>query len=205
VVCGELSLSLPELPLIGDRPERGDAAANRARILCAARRLFAEHGVAGVSMNAVAHEAGVGKGTIFRRFGNRAGLTHALLDDYMRGLQDAIISGPPPLGPGAVPQARLEAFCLELVRTQHDHLELALAAEGMPGRAPAEVYGLLLVHVRNLVGEIAAELDADVVAAMILGAISPPVLHRLRRSPRVDEGALRAGVLALLRGVTGGR
>jgi AcrR family transcriptional regulator len=153
-------------------------------------------------MDAVAADAGVGKGTIFRRFGNRAGLTHALLDDYMRSFQDAVISGPPPLGPGAPAAERLEAFCLELVSTQQDHIELALAAEALPGRSPAGAYGLLLLHVRNLVGELKPALDADVVASLILGALAPPVLHRLRHDPAISEPALRAGVLALLRGLT---
>src|SRR5258708_3978379 len=89
------------LPLLEQRPERRDAAVNRKRILAAARALFAERGVDGTSMDAVAAAAGVGKGTLFRRFGDRAGLTEALLDDATAALQDAFLSGPPPLGPGA--------------------------------------------------------------------------------------------------------
>jgi AcrR family transcriptional regulator len=54
-------------------------------------------------MDAVAAEAGVGKGTLFRRFGDRAGLAVALLDERERDLQAAVLSGPPPLGPGAPP------------------------------------------------------------------------------------------------------
>src|SRR5512142_2083782 len=54
--------------------------------------------------------AGVGKGTIFRRFGNKAGLAVALLDTRERELQEAILHGPPPLGPGAGSAARLTAF-----------------------------------------------------------------------------------------------
>jgi len=49
-----------------------------------------------MTMDAVASAAGVGKGTVFRRFGDRAGLTVALLDDYMLEFQDAFLSGPPP-------------------------------------------------------------------------------------------------------------
>lgn len=54
--------------------ERADAARNRAKVLAAATKLFAEEGVEAVSMDAVAAEAGVGKGTLFRRFGDKAGL-----------------------------------------------------------------------------------------------------------------------------------
>ena len=73
---------MTELPVEGrPRPERADAARNRARVLDAARRLFAAHGVTAVTMSDVAREAGVAKGTIFHRFGNRQGLAQALVDD----------------------------------------------------------------------------------------------------------------------------
>ena len=65
----------PDLPVLSeDPPERADAARNRGKVLAAAERLFAERGPSRVSMDAVAAEAGVGKGTLFRRFGDRAGL-----------------------------------------------------------------------------------------------------------------------------------
>ncbi len=76
---------------------------------------LAEQGREALTMQAVATAAGVGKGTVFHRFGDRDGLTGALLDDYMRGFQDAFLHGPPPLGPGAPPTDRLEAFVVELV------------------------------------------------------------------------------------------
>lgn len=96
-----------KLPLAGAPRERADAAANRVRILQAARRVLAERGAAGTSIDAVASEAGVGKGTVFRRFGDRSGLFQALSDEHLRVFQDAFIAGPPPLGPGASPGERL--------------------------------------------------------------------------------------------------
>jgi len=77
--------------------ERADAARNRAAVLNAAAELFREHGVDNVSMDAVAAAAGVGKGTLFRRFGDKAGLAVALLDERERKLQEEICS------PGALP------------------------------------------------------------------------------------------------------
>ncbi|WP_327350631.1 helix-turn-helix domain-containing protein [Streptomyces sp. NBC_01304] len=82
------------------RRERADAVRNRRLILDAAAVLFAEHGVEQVSMDAVARAAGVGKGTLFRRFGDRAGLAAALLNERESDLQQAILYGPAPLGPG---------------------------------------------------------------------------------------------------------
>src|SRR5438874_797892 len=85
----------------GDAQERADAARNRRKILEAAQALFAERGVDQVSMDDVARAAQVGKGTLYRRFGDRASLAFALLDERERALQEWIIRGEPPLGPGA--------------------------------------------------------------------------------------------------------
>ena len=100
-----------ELPQIEPEVvERADAARNRERILCTARRLFTERGASCVSMDELAEAAGVGKGTLFRRFGSRAALARAVLDEQERHLQEAFIRGDPPLGPGATAQERLVAF-----------------------------------------------------------------------------------------------
>src|SRR5439155_18730164 len=80
------------LPVAGARRERADAAANRVRILEAAARVLAERGAEGTSIDAVACEAGVGKGTVFRRFGDRSGLFQALSDEHLRTFQDAFMS-----------------------------------------------------------------------------------------------------------------
>src|SRR5690242_497041 len=109
--------------------ERADAARNRAAVLAAAASLFAEHGVQAVSMDAIAAAAGVGKGTLFRRFGDKAGLAVALLDDQERVLQGAILSGPPPLGPGAPPEKRLLAFVEAYLDYVLAHLDLVRMSE----------------------------------------------------------------------------
>ncbi|TGB02101.1 TetR/AcrR family transcriptional regulator [Streptomyces sp. MZ04] len=90
--------------------ERADAARNRTAVLRATERLLVEGGGAPVSLDRVAALAGVGKGTVFRRFGSRAGLLQALLEERSRELREAISHGPPPLGPGAPPGDRLHAF-----------------------------------------------------------------------------------------------
>jgi AcrR family transcriptional regulator len=96
--------------------ERADAARNRVRILDAAARLFATEGVDAVSMDAVAAAAGVGKGTLFRRFGDKSGLAAALIDDRERRLQQRMLTGPPPLGPGASADERVAAFVSTYLR-----------------------------------------------------------------------------------------
>jgi AcrR family transcriptional regulator len=192
-----------ELPLAGARPEeRADAAANRERVLASARRVLEQHGFAGLTMNAVACAAGVGKGTIFRRFGDRAGLTAALLDDVMREFQDAFLGGPPPLGPGASATERLEAFVVEFVRLQVRHMDAAMAAEAAPGHAAPRIIGMLLLHLETLLEEIDSELDPRVMAGMILSAISAPTLYRMRARVGASPEALERSALQLVRGVT---
>jgi AcrR family transcriptional regulator len=63
-----------------ERPLRADAARNRSRILASARELFAEHGLA-VSMDEIARHAGVGVGTVYRRFPDREAVIEALFDE----------------------------------------------------------------------------------------------------------------------------
>lgn len=90
------------LPLADAPPrERADAARNRALVLQAAWRLYTRGGVEALTTDAVAQEAGVGKGTVYRRFRDKSGLVAALLDDKEKELQLAMIKGPAPLGPNA--------------------------------------------------------------------------------------------------------
>jgi AcrR family transcriptional regulator len=192
-----------ELPLLEERPERGDAAANRKRILAAARAVLAERGVDGASMDAVAAAAGVGKGTLFRRFGDRAGLFDALLDDATAEFQNAFLSGPPPLGPGAPASVRLEAFVDEFVRLMDAQLDFMLAAaRAAPAGAQARLYGSLALFVRVLVAEIDPSLNAEVVSNLLLGAISPGVIYQLRRERGIELEQIQDGARALLRGIT---
>lgn len=66
--------------LICEQHERADAAANRQQILTAARHLFEQRGVEQVTMDEVALAAGVGKGTLYRRYADKAALVVALMD-----------------------------------------------------------------------------------------------------------------------------
>src|SRR6478736_4862060 len=147
------SAGLSGLPVADSVPvERGDAARNRALLLDAARRLIADRGADAVTMDDVATAAGVGKGTLFRRFGSRAGLMVVLLDEDEKAQQRAILFGPPPLGPGAPPLKRLLAYGrerLEFVDTHHALLSDVSRDPAMRFNAPMTLHHS---HIRLLLG-----------------------------------------------------
>lgn len=73
-----------------DRPPlRKDAERNRRRILAAAREVFRDRGV-GATLNDVAHHAGVGVGTVYRRFADKEELIDALFDDMVERVDRAV-------------------------------------------------------------------------------------------------------------------
>ena len=165
-----------EVLAIGRRPrkERSDAARNRRLILDAAGRLFAERGVAAVSMDAVAEAAGVGKGTLFRRFGDKAGLAVGLLDERERHLQQGILTGRPPLGPGAEPIERLHAFVRAYLDFLLANLELVRMSEtASPGaRYRIGAYRFWHRHVAILLGQANPGIDADATAHLLLAPLA---------------------------------
>lgn len=63
------------------RTERRDAAENRQRILDTASGLFEKYSVEKVSMNQIAAEAGIGPGTLYRRYRNKGELCLDLIKD----------------------------------------------------------------------------------------------------------------------------
>jgi AcrR family transcriptional regulator len=193
-----------ELPIRAAPKERADAARNRRRVLDAARRLFAEHGVANVTMEQVAKAAGVGKGTVFHRFGDRAGLVMALLDDHERKLQDELLRGPPPLGPGAPAAERLVALLDALVDLTERYSDLLYDSE--TARAGARfatgAYPAWHQHATLLIAEARPDADAPVLAHLLLAPIGAELFVHLRREERISVKRLRAGLHELATAVT---
>jgi AcrR family transcriptional regulator len=163
------------------RRERADAARNRARVLEAARTLFAERGIDNVSMSEVAEAAGVAKGTVFHRFGDRSGLALALLDEHERVLQDRLLRGPPPLGPGAPPAERLAAFLTALADLTREHRELLLEVDHArpAGRYRTGAYRAWAQHTALLVAELRPDADAQLLAEIILAPLSADLVEHL--------------------------
>jgi AcrR family transcriptional regulator len=194
------------LPVAGQAPpERRDAARNREAILAAAERLFDREGPAAVSMERVAQEAGVGKGTIYRRFGDRASLALALLDARERELQEAVIRGPAPLGPGAPPAERLVAFGHAWLDVLARHGDLVLAAEHGPvgTRFRGAVYASHRAHLALLLREARPEADAEYLADALLGALGSELILFLRTDRAMDLDRIKSGWEQLVRSVVG--
>ncbi len=175
-----------DLPVVGVPRERADAARNRDRILCAAARLFEEtDDPDAVTMDAVAEAAGVGKGTVFRRFGDRAGLMRSLLDEHETAFQEAVIRGEPPLGPGAPPVERLAAFGRGRFELLERHGAMIADAEGRErgeARFSNPVYLFYRAHIALLVRECDPRADAEYLTEALLAPLAADV-YQYQRDP----------------------
>ncbi|MEZ7125510.1 TetR/AcrR family transcriptional regulator [Nonomuraea sp. AD125B] len=185
--------------------ERADAARNRAKILAAAEEIMAARGVEALSMADVAAAAGVGVGTLYRRFGDRAGLAHALIDRREREFQAAYLGGPPPLGPGAPAAERIRAFLHALATRTVNQLDLLLVAEtAAPFARFGGAYHAYHRHLAILIAEARPGRDASYLADALLAPLAANLLaYRIGGEQRLTLKAIRAGLDDLLAGVTG--
>lgn len=167
-----------ELPLLNDPPPpRRDAARNRDAVLQAALCLVAQEGAAAVTMESVAEAAGVGKGTVFRRFGSRQGLMGEVLNQSEMAWQAEVISGAPPLGPGAPAYDRLLAFGRSRLELNLRHADLIEAASGGTGRSrPA--WAFTAIHVRHLLAECGVEGDLPLLADALLASLDTFIVRQ---------------------------
>ena len=194
-----------QFPVFGEpRRERADAARNRRKILEAAECLLAEQGVEGLSVSDVAEAAGVGVGTLYRRFGDRAGLAYALLDERTREFQEAFLYGPPPLGPGAPPAERLRAFLFAYGDDLETHGVLNLMAEtASPGaRYRSGGYQAYHAHVSALIHEARPDADAEYLAEALLAPLAADLYVHQRREQEMSTERIKAGLDEILRYLT---
>ena len=186
------------LSLGAPRAERADAVRNRRHLLATARQMLAVQGANHLTMDGLAERAGLGKGTVFRRFGTRAGIFQALLDDDERAFQEQVLSGPPPLGPGAPPLDRLIAYGRARVGFLIGHREIARAA--LDGSQPVPAGSqtpISQIHIRMLLGQMDLDADPktdlDILAVQLTAALDGPLLLYLSASdlteaaPKIEE------------------
>ncbi|MBK8899995.1 MAG: helix-turn-helix transcriptional regulator [Anaerolineaceae bacterium] len=196
------------------RQERRDAAANRARILEAAEKLFAAHGVANVNMADIAQEAEVGKGTLYRRFTNKAELCLALMDTQMIDFQNGMLARMQQMSQQHIPKlAQLDQFLDALVYFTDAHAPLLCEVQraGMlqevdPDRLELPhfwqymtVNGLLKAAVAN--GELASSLDIDYLADALLSPLKADLFYYQREARGFSLERISAGIRLLLAGL----
>ncbi|GHI90890.1 MULTISPECIES: TetR/AcrR family transcriptional regulator [Streptomyces] len=175
---------------------RKDAARNREAVLAAADALFARRGSAeDITMADVAAEAGVGKGTLFRAFGDRVGLLRALYEARLGPVRDAVESGPPPLGPATPPRERVPALLDAVLCFKLDNRRLVVALEESGGGSSpyrASHYEWLHRLLRDVLEEIPGAPGSDFTAHALLAATRADLVEHLAGREGVPREALRA-------------
>jgi AcrR family transcriptional regulator len=179
-----------------ERRERADASRNRSAILRAAEELLTRHRPELISLEQVAIAAGVGKGTVYHRFGNRTGLMRALMEQRAQELQEATATGPPPLGPGAPAQLRLLAFLDAIIDVVTRNVGLLAALDHAlttqrqpddPGHNADTVYQAWHAHISSLIAEDRPDLDTDLLGHILLSPLHSGVIQRVL----ADDGSAR--------------
>jgi AcrR family transcriptional regulator len=188
-----------------EQPERKDAQRNRERILAAARQLLHERPMAEICMDALAEAAGVGKGTLYRRFKDRSSLCLALLDDATRQLQAATIKGLG-LSKDTAAEERLAAFISALVTFTMDNAPLLAEARAWASDRnaqlmhPAHTWIIYeLSRLLQLCGQGAQE--AELLSHWIFTALDPHVFM-WQLSQGIERGDIARSVQGfIMRGI----
>jgi AcrR family transcriptional regulator len=178
-----------------ERRSRKDAARNREAVLAAADALFTRcESPEDVTMADIAAAAGVGKGTLFRAFGDRAGLLRALYEARLEPVRKAVEAGPPPLGPAAPPHVRVPAMLDAVLCFKLDNRRLALALEESGSGSPyqAEHYQHWHRLLQAALEQIPGLSDSDFTAHALLAATRADLVEHLAGAQRVPREAMRA-------------
>lgn len=204
------------IPMLGEEAfgglavgERRDAAESRRRILGAARALFEERGVDAVSMHEIGRAAGVGQGTLYRRFEHKGALCAALLGEEIGDLHEETRSR---IGSGeGTASESLVWFLGRLVDFNERNAPLLGAIrDAAGGERRVEMYrnpfyawlratvGVLLS--RAVEEEEIPRLDLDYLADVLLGALNIDLYLYQRH----ELGMNRERIVAALRGLLDG-
>lgn len=178
---------------MAQRAERADALRNREAVLAAADALFAASGSPhSVSMDEIAAAAGVGKGTLFRRFGDRAGLIAAVITSRLEPLRQAVREAQEAAA-GSTPRQRVLDLLDASLRFKIENRNLMSAAEdagiGSPYRA--EHYGWWHEMLRAQLEAVPGVRDADFTAHALLAAIRADLVVHLVDDRKMPPAELR--------------
>ncbi|MFG2347669.1 TetR/AcrR family transcriptional regulator [Streptomyces phaeochromogenes] len=190
-----------------ERRPRKDAARNRAAVLAAADTLFTEcESPEDVTMADIATAAGVGKGTLFRAFGDRTGLIRALYATRLEPVRSAVEEGPPPLGPDTPPLQRVPALLDALLcfKLDNRHLALALEATGSDSPYQAEHYERWHSLLRSALERIPGLTNSDFTAHALLAAVRADLVEHLAGQKGVPREDIRKQLASFIAEVLGG-
>jgi AcrR family transcriptional regulator len=141
----------------------------------------------------------VGRGTLYRRYPDRASIAVALLDEHERVLQERLLRGDSPLGPGAPPAERLAAFYAAMVDLLEEHAHLVLGAEVGRSRFETGAYGFWRAHVRSLLVA-AAVGEPDALVDVLLAPLAPEVYGYQRSDRGLTPGQIKEALGRLAHG-----
>ncbi|MBK1787375.1 TetR/AcrR family transcriptional regulator [Prauserella cavernicola] len=187
-----------------ERKPRKDAARNRETIFAAADALFAGcEDPNDVTMADIAAAAGVGKGTLFRAFGDRAGLLRTLYASRLEPIEQAVEAGPPPLGPATPPQQRVLAVLDATLCFKLDNRRLTLALEDSGSTSPyqAEHYQRWHRLLRTMLEQIPGSTGGDFTAHVLLAAVRADLVEYLAGQEGLPRERIRAQLADFTTGV----
>lgn len=230
-MMSDAMIPVTSVPAPTGRRERRDAAHHRQRILAVARQLFTAHGVAAISMHQIARAAGVGQGTLYRRYANKGELCKDLAHQEHERFAAELLAWVNATAPTLPALERLDGVLARMLTfieqgmTLHQEIaaaawrELVACENGAavldPRRPPPgqdQWLQWLLDLLGRLLNEAVAEgalapLDVTLTANLILGALNPMFLGYLYAQQN-EHADIHARLLASLRrifitGITG--
>ncbi|MEU5865906.1 TetR family transcriptional regulator [Nonomuraea sp. NPDC047529] len=184
---------------------RADATRNRAAILAAATSLFAREDISTVSVQDIAHAAGVSKAAIFRHFRDRSGLIQEILEPRAAQLRAAVESGPPPLGPGAPPAEALATYVEALLDFVWRNRALIRAFEylGPDAYYANDASRFWIAELTRRLAATAPDIDAEYLAYAVFTALRADVIDHLLTVPGMTPERIRTGIHTLATDVAG--
>ena len=182
--------------------ERADAARNREAILAAAMRLIREQGIDEVCMDDVANAAGVGKGTVFRRFGDREGLVEALA--LQAGESWRVFATEVLADEGTSAAERVVTLARTLFAHVVETLPLVRAFEQVTRKRGCDSgFEPIRDGLVRLIAEAAPDLDAEFHGEALLANLRAEHVHYLVEQCGMSVERVRAGVISLAEGLVG--
>jgi AcrR family transcriptional regulator len=175
---------------VEERPMRADARRNRELLIDAARKVFSAQG-AGAAMEAIAKEAGLGVGTLYRHFPNRIDLVEAVYQTDVEELRETAQRVSADLEPWPAVEAFFDAFLRYAHTKQALMSELHQAFEKNPdmrsrARALIESAFDLVIDRAKDAGAVRPDTSGSDVMALVApvctnGSIEPEQANRLLR------------------------